>query len=185
MDTVCPSETSVYSSKTTWPTWHYIPEDSSSYLMPWEPQISQIMRNFIICVTHHMLCGWSNKEEWDESCIQHIWQWWKISVRKPERKRPFGRWAGVAQSVWCLTTDWTTRVWSPAEANDFSRSVCVQTSYQAHATSCTRVPQVFPGGTAAVVWCWPLTSVLAIPPFPFSTCMACIGTALQFTFRCK
>jgi hypothetical protein len=28
--------------------------------------------------------------------------------------------AGVAQSVQCLTTDWTAGVWSPTEAEDFS-----------------------------------------------------------------
>jgi hypothetical protein len=31
--------------------------------------------------------------------------------------------AGVAQSVWCLTTDWTTEVRSPTEAEDFSSSL--------------------------------------------------------------
>jgi hypothetical protein len=36
--------------------------------------------------------------------------------------------AGTAQSVQCLTTDWTTGIRSPAEAKDFSSSFWVQTS---------------------------------------------------------
>jgi hypothetical protein len=32
--------------------------------------------------------------------------------------------AGVTQSLLCLTTDWTTGVRSPAEAKDFSSSLC-------------------------------------------------------------
>jgi hypothetical protein len=35
--------------------------------------------------------------------------------------------AAVAQSVQCLTTDWTTGIWSPTEAEDFSSSLYVQT----------------------------------------------------------
>jgi hypothetical protein len=31
-----------------------------------------------------------------------------------------------------MTTDWTIRDWPPAEANDFSSSLCVQTSSEAH-----------------------------------------------------
>jgi hypothetical protein len=42
--------------------------------------------------------------------------------------------AGVAQSVWCLTTDWTTGGRSPAEAKDFS-SASVHISSQAHPAS--------------------------------------------------
>jgi hypothetical protein len=43
--------------------------------------------------------------------------------------------AGLAQSVQCLTTDWTTRVQAPAEAKDFSSSLCVQTSFETHLVS--------------------------------------------------
>jgi hypothetical protein len=44
--------------------------------------------------------------------------------------------AGVAQSVQRLTTDWTTGVWSLADASDFSSSLaCVQTSSEAHTAS--------------------------------------------------
>jgi hypothetical protein len=43
----------------------------------------------------------------------------------------------VAQSVQCLTTDWTTGVQSPAEAKDISSSLCVQTGSGAHPASCT------------------------------------------------
>jgi hypothetical protein len=35
--------------------------------------------------------------------------------------------AGVAQSVYCLSANWTTRVRSLAEEKDFSCSLCVQT----------------------------------------------------------
>jgi hypothetical protein len=45
--------------------------------------------------------------------------------------------AGVAQSVWCLTTDWTTGVRSPTDAEDISTSLCVQTGSGAHSSSCT------------------------------------------------
>jgi hypothetical protein len=44
--------------------------------------------------------------------------------------------AGVAQSVQCLTTDWTTGVRSPTEVEDFSSSLCVQTGSGDHQTSC-------------------------------------------------
>jgi hypothetical protein len=39
--------------------------------------------------------------------------------------------AGVAQSLYCLTIDWTTGVRSPAEKKGFSSSPCVQTSSEA------------------------------------------------------
>jgi hypothetical protein len=42
--------------------------------------------------------------------------------------------AGVAQSVW-LTTDWTTGVRSPTEAEDLSFILCVHTGSGAHPTS--------------------------------------------------
>jgi hypothetical protein len=57
--------------------------------------------------------------------------------------------AGLAQSVWCLATDWTTGVRSPAEAKDCSSSICVQTISEAHPASYpmgTGGP--FPGGKA-------------------------------------
>jgi hypothetical protein len=45
--------------------------------------------------------------------------------------------AGAAQSVLCLTTDWTTGVRSPTETEDFSSSLCIQTSSGAHPATCT------------------------------------------------
>jgi hypothetical protein len=57
--------------------------------------------------------------------------------------------AGVAQSVMCLTTDWTTGVGSPTKAEDFSSSLCIQTGSGAYPASCpmgTGGP--FPGGKA-------------------------------------
>jgi hypothetical protein len=45
--------------------------------------------------------------------------------------------AGIAQSVYCLTTDSRTGVQCSAEAKDFSSSVCVQTGSGAHPESCT------------------------------------------------
>jgi hypothetical protein len=56
---------------------------------------------------------------------------------------------GVAQSVQCLTTDWTTGVRSLAEAKDFSCILCVQTGSGAHPASCTMdTGGPFPGGKA-------------------------------------
>jgi hypothetical protein len=43
--------------------------------------------------------------------------------------------AGVAHSVQCLSTDWTTGVRSPEEAKDFSSNPCVQTSSESHPAS--------------------------------------------------
>jgi hypothetical protein len=43
--------------------------------------------------------------------------------------------SGVAQLVQCLTIDWTTVIRSPTEAKDFSSSLCVQTSSEAHPMS--------------------------------------------------
>jgi hypothetical protein len=55
--------------------------------------------------------------------------------------------AAVAQSVQCLTTDWTTGVRSPTEAEDFSASLCVQTGSGAHPASCPMgIGGLFPGG---------------------------------------
>jgi hypothetical protein len=54
--------------------------------------------------------------------------------------------ACVAQSVKCLTTDWTNGVRNPAEANYFSSSLCVQSSSEAQLASCPMGP--FPGGKA-------------------------------------
>jgi hypothetical protein len=45
--------------------------------------------------------------------------------------------ARVAQSELCLTTGWTTGVRSSTEAEEFSSSLCVQTSYGGHSASCT------------------------------------------------
>jgi hypothetical protein len=46
--------------------------------------------------------------------------------------------AGIAHSVrvYCLTTDWMTRVRSPAKIKDISSSLCVQTGSGAHPASC-------------------------------------------------
>jgi hypothetical protein len=43
--------------------------------------------------------------------------------------------AGVAQSVYCLTIDWTTGVQSLAEAKYFFFSLCVQTISEIHPVS--------------------------------------------------
>jgi hypothetical protein len=57
--------------------------------------------------------------------------------------------AEVAQSVQCLTTDWTIGVRSPAEVKESSSSLCVQTSSEAHPVSCTMgTGGPFPGGKA-------------------------------------
>jgi hypothetical protein len=41
------------------------------------------------------------------------------------------------KGVQCLTADWTARVRSPTEAEDFSSTLCVQTGSGAHPASCT------------------------------------------------
>jgi hypothetical protein len=57
--------------------------------------------------------------------------------------------AGIAQSVQCLTTDWTTGVRSSTRAEDFSSSLYVQTCFGAHPASCTMgTGGPFPGGKA-------------------------------------
>jgi hypothetical protein len=40
-----------------------------------------------------------------------------------------------AQSVYCLTTDWTTGTQSLEEGNDLSSSLCIHTSSEAHPVS--------------------------------------------------
>jgi hypothetical protein len=53
----------------------------------------------------------------------------------------------VAQSVQCLTTDWTSGVRSPTGAEDFSSSLCVQPGSGAHPVSSTvRTGGSFPRG---------------------------------------
>jgi hypothetical protein len=53
----------------------------------------------------------------------------------------------VAQ--YCLTTDWTTEVRSPAKVRDFSFNLCVQTGSWAHPASCTMgTGGTFPGAKA-------------------------------------
>jgi hypothetical protein len=48
--------------------------------------------------------------------------------------------------VYCPTADWTTGLRSPAEAKDFSSSLCVQTGSEEHPASCTMgTVRPFPG----------------------------------------
>jgi hypothetical protein len=55
----------------------------------------------------------------------------------------------VAQSVQCLTMDWTVGVRPPTQAEDFSSNLCVQTGSEAHPASCTvGTGGSFPGGKA-------------------------------------
>jgi len=53
--------------------------------------------------------------------------------------------AEVAQSVWCLTTDWTTGVPSPSEAIGLSSSLWVQTDW---CPPSLLYNESFPGGKA-------------------------------------
>jgi hypothetical protein len=62
-------------------------------------------------------------------------------ARNKEESREFDACSGstgIAQSLQCLTTDWTTGVRSPAEAKDFSSSPCALTSSEAHPASCPK-----------------------------------------------
>jgi hypothetical protein len=55
----------------------------------------------------------------------------------------------IAQSVQCLTTDWTVGVLSPTESEYFSSKLSVQTGFGAHPASCTvGTGGSFPGGKA-------------------------------------
>jgi hypothetical protein len=55
----------------------------------------------------------------------------------------------IAQSVQCLTTDWTNGVRSPTEAEDLSSNLCAQTGSGAHPASYTMgTGGSFPGGKA-------------------------------------
>jgi hypothetical protein len=53
---------------------------------------------------------------------------------------------GLVQSVQCLTTGCTAGVWSPAEAEDFSSSLCIQTGSGARPDSRTMGTGDLPGG---------------------------------------
>jgi hypothetical protein len=98
---------------------------------------------------------------------------------------------GVAQSLQCLTMDWTTRVRSPTEAEDFSSSPCVQTGSEAHPASCTMGTGVLsPGvkrGRDLMLTTQPRLeprlrisrSYTSSPPGAF---MACSGTALPYIY---
>jgi hypothetical protein len=55
----------------------------------------------------------------------------------------------VAQSIQCLTTDWTSGVRSSTEAEDFSSNLCVHTGSGDHPASCTMgTGDSFRGGKA-------------------------------------
>jgi hypothetical protein len=65
----------------------------------------------------------------------------KNSARTAKKTQPITiTRAGVGKSAVCLTTDWTTGVRSPTEAEDFSSSLCVQTGSEAR-------PASYPMGT--------------------------------------
>jgi hypothetical protein len=56
--------------------------------------------------------------------------------------------------------NWGSRVWFPAGAGDFSLHHHVQNSSGAHLASYPMGTRgSFPGGNAAGVWSWPLTSI--------------------------
>jgi hypothetical protein len=71
-----------------------------------------------------------------------------------------GKVSQVAQSVWCLTTDWTVGVRSPPEVEDFSSNLCVQTSSGAHPASYT----VGTGGSFPRGEVWPGRDADHSPP---------------------
>jgi hypothetical protein len=103
--------------------------------------------------------------------------------------------AGVAQSVYCLATDWThrrLRFYPRAEAKeDFSSNLCVQTSSEAHSASCPMgtvgpIPGVKRGQGVTltihshlVPWSRMSRSYTSSPP---SASMACSGTALLLSY---
>jgi hypothetical protein len=73
-----------------------------------------------------------------ERRIRLLQPWWKrglLNYLFTFRNAHTCLWAGVAQSV-CLTKDWTTGVQTPTEGKDFSSSLCIQISSEAHPASC-------------------------------------------------
>jgi hypothetical protein len=108
----------------------------------------------------------------------------------------FSRGAGVAQSVQCLTMDWTTgrSGFNPRQGQRiFSSNLCVKTGSEAHPASCTMgIRGPFPEtkrswGVTLTTHPHPMQrsrmsrSYTSSPPPPTAT-MACSGTALLFTY---
>jgi hypothetical protein len=98
----------------------------------------------------------------------------------------------VAQSAKCLTTDWTTEVRSPIEAEDFSSSLCVQTGSVAHPASCPIGTGILsPGvkrGRGVMLTTHPhlvlrLRMSRAYTSSPPCALMACSGITLPFHLR--
>jgi hypothetical protein len=69
--------------------------------------------------------------------VTYFIETWYFNSLYERRQEP-----GVAQTVWCLTTDWTTGVQSPAGAKDYSSKHSVQTDSEAH-------PASYPIGTGS------------------------------------
>jgi hypothetical protein len=67
----------------------------------------------------------------------------------------------IALSLYCLATDWTTGVRSSAETKDFSSSLFVQTSSEAHPAfyAVGIVGVLSQGNSAAGAWRWPLIPI--------------------------
>jgi hypothetical protein len=97
--------------------------------------------------------------------------------------------AGVAHSVWCLATDWTTgrsRFDPWQRQNDFSSRLCPQTSSGAHQASCSMgTGGPFPGHKVRsrrdADHSPPSSAELYLLP---QASMVCSGTALLFMFQC-
>jgi hypothetical protein len=93
----------------------------------------------------------------------------------------------AAQSVQCLTTNWTIEVRSSAEAKDFSSGLCAQSSSEAHPGSYPIVtggpfPEVKSGQGVTLIT-HPHLMCRSYIPLPFSAFIASSGTVFYFTLQ--
>jgi hypothetical protein len=84
-------------------------------------------------------CEWILTEQQGRACRTNQGRWQMTVQQKLATRWYLILDTVVAQSVHCLTTDWTTRVRALEEAKNLSSSLCVQTSSEAH--------PVYPMGT--------------------------------------
>jgi hypothetical protein len=121
----------------------------------------------------------------------HLWPTGRIRYQRCEwvsfKQLSFYSGTWVAQSVYYLTADWRTGVLFSAQAKDFSSSLCVKASSEAHPASFqmvigVRFPGVNRGQGVTPTTCPNLvqTSRIAILSLPLSVCMAVAGQ-LYFT----
>jgi hypothetical protein len=132
-------------------------------------------RRSVPCLTVHVHCNSSTQLHWLLATVNTLQDQFSITLTvKPIQIVKLSRWCGacrdfgvdvlpvvwgltstpgaaVAQSVQCLNTDWTTGVRFPAGAEDFSYTLCIQTSFGAHPAPIQWVGDPFLGSKALPV----------------------------------